>query len=55
MTQPPQSTETREFALAVRDALLMIVRYIERRYMSNKSTTPVVPFGAADTTKTLIE
>lgn len=32
MTTPPQTDELREFMLVLRQALLMVVAWIERRY-----------------------
>ena len=53
MTQPTpnNTTELRDFMLAVRNALLIVVRYIEKRYMDNKTTTQTVGFGAPDSSK----
>lgn len=51
MTQPTPNTELREFMLIVRDALLMVVRFIERKYMSNKTATQPVGFTPPSSSK----
>lgn len=50
MTQPTQNTELRAFLLVLRQALLMVCSWIEKHYVSNKSSTPVVEFGAQSST-----
>lgn len=51
MTQPTQSTEMREFMMAVRNALLIVLRYIEKRYMDTRTTTQPVGFEAKSSTQ----
>ena len=55
MTQPTPNTELRAFLLVLRQALLVIVRYVEKNYMDNKSATPVVEFGAQSSTNATLE
>lgn len=46
-----QQNDLREFLLILRQSLLMIVRWIERKYLDTASQTPVVPFSGETSTK----
>lgn len=50
MTQPTHDKQFRSFLLVLRQALLMVCKWIEREYIDTKSATQPVGFGAKSST-----